>query len=409
VYFGAPRPADEASASALAIDLQSLQADAFAARLDVVQADAWKAAWAAKSRLPGPAIVSFSRNGPRAQWSRRDLLALGACVARAWHRRPALRLACLLPKGVPRLVAEVACAFLGRPLLSLEPGTPPEICEALVAEADCDAVILSSATVRNHPGLFSGNTHWLIDDAIVRAPFWQRLALRCFPGKRPPARTEAWNSVAIQALQLYRSGDASGRWFIMPGAGPGWLSTWLPLLTDATLIAAEPGENTGWLADLVRETRVDTLVASGPQVAAWLERGEALSGLSLRRILTFDFDEPPQTWEEAENRWKVPVLRAWCDPQSGWLLCLEAIDPPRPFSTSSPQCGRKKGSVGRPLPGIALRTASRSDKSSEVEETAPEAAQPLEVYAPAFGIHHWRALPARGHIDSDGFVFLAER
>jgi hypothetical protein len=101
-------------------------------------------------------------------------------------------------------------------------------------------------------------------------------------------------------------------------------------------------------------------------------------------------------------------------------VCPEPIDPALPHfdhSTLGPltgsaadvheplyavhQLGQKPGSVGLPLPGVAIRAIDAAGKP-----LLADAVGELQALVP--GQKDWTSIGHRGHIDRDGFIFLAE-
>ena len=94
-----------------------------------------------------------------------------------------------------------------------------------------------------------------------------------------------------------------------------------------------------------------------------------------------------------------PALPAWTDPTLGPLTASAAdIDFP---AVGVHQPGHKDGSVGIPLPGVALRVVDEGGKP-----LAPPAEGRWEALVP--GRSGWMDLANRGHLDADGFVFVTD-
>lgn len=421
IHYGAPIAAAEADAPRLRLALLELSAKAFFTHQVAERAQAAREALACLSRNPWRRVLTEEIPWGARTWNAALLLSLSSALARCWRRRPSGVIACWVPNGLPRTLAELAAAELDRQLLCIEPGTPLEVARKLLRAAHADVFITTAASLRqlDHEGI--PERRWLLDEDLAECGLVHHAASLLknlsFPSIGLAGRSTAirplgdepylspWWQPAVRIRMLEAAGVARGRWLVMPGAAPGWLSTWLPLLTPASVHHAVPRDKPGWLAKGAKKHRCDTLVASGPQLRAWLEQGEPLAECGLRRIFCLDVQAAPEDLTRAEQTWKIPVLRGWCDPVTGWLLALETEDPPRHHDWQPAQVGRRAGSFGRPMPGVALRVIGVDDALP----CAPGQSGALELYAPTLGVSAWTDTGLTGSIDADGFVFPAVR
>jgi 1-acyl-sn-glycerol-3-phosphate acyltransferase len=401
IHFGSPVPPELATPARIRKELEILSAHAFAKRADVLQGHAGIRASIRALRNPWRTVLVEATAAGSKSWSAGALIALASEWAGVWQTRDSkLAVACLLPPGLARSVVELAFARMDRPLLCLEPGIPVDLARASIRQTGARLLLAGGPSPTLQASL--GDDVEVIPalQPLHEAGSLQRLTsllLANLPGINSllldsvaPGADSPWKVPARRCLQLELSGDATGRWFIMPGAGPGWLPVWLPLLTCAQVVCAAPGPGKGWITELCRRHRLTTVVARGNQIMEWLDAGEDLKGSGLMRIIVLDTDVPAGDLARAAGAWSVPVHRGWCDPLTGCLLSLEAADVP---GGKSSQPGSRAGSRGKPLPGVALR--SRID---------PDGAASIELLAPFEGIRDWVDTGLPGSIDTDGFV-----
>ena len=141
--------------------------------------------------------------------------------------------------------------------------------------------------------------------------------------------------------------------------------------------------------------RRTVVVAYGPPVEApvtafSVRQAVLVSGVMARSALP----RPPQRPEPID-----PSLPHFDDPTLG-PLTASTPDVHEPQYTLH-QIGHKPGTVGHPLPGVAIRAV---DEAGRVQPADSEGS--LQALLP--GRPDWADLDRRGKIDRDGFVTLSE-
>ena len=361
----------------------------------------------------------------------------------------------LLPTSVPALVANLAAALAGRTAVNLNSTLPDTDLARLVERVGARHVVSSRALLERLGRRGPCPPAELLDVAELasrvrpsdrrRALYlWLRpLALRRPPAALPPGATPRTTVAAV----LFSSGSTGepkgvmlshgnvlsnvqsllevlplGPGDVLLGALPlfhsfGYLATlWASLCSGARVLVHPDPRDAGGLAELARGRGVTHLFGTPTFYQAWMRRLEpgdlprlavAISGAERLR---------PELGREFQERFGVPLHEGY-----GATECAPAIAFNLPGAESLPprQRGAQAGTVGRPLPGIAVRIV-------DVETRAPlgdGAEGAIEVRGPNVMLGYlgdpertaevldggWYRTGDVGRFDEDGFLVLTDR
>ncbi len=168
-------------------------------------------------------------------------------------------------------------------------------------------------------------------------------------------------------------------------------SLFLPIFAHTTAVMRSFGQQSASdnIETMIREDSITTVLLS-PALSrqmldedAWHpERRE-----QVRQLLTFQHTEE-ELAGKLTNHTGSPVLRAYSLDSPGVIIAVSMLDPLRASAASLEQNGNIPNSVGRLLPGIAVK----SDEG-------------LEIMSPSLS-EKWHPLPEGARMDEEGFVFL---
>jgi acyl-[acyl-carrier-protein]-phospholipid O-acyltransferase/long-chain-fatty-acid--[acyl-carrier-protein] ligase len=384
VTFGAPLP-PTANAFEVRSRIQELSTEAFVARKEREQPLGVELVRAARRYGRRPLLVDSSRSLgfaealARAAALRRALFGAGAENAEA--------IGILLPAGIEAALANFAIALAGRVAVNLDATPPGEIARAMIATTGVSIVITRLAYLESLGFTATLSNARIVDiDEAVRAapPSWatraaiallpatlttrllgpdsrdvDRIAtvLFSYPPEAPMASRGALLShhnvlANLEALrQVLDVGREDAILGPLPFSNAMSFATalWLPVLSGARVVYADPANGLG---ELCARQRV-TLLAVTPEL---LDRitdrvgreqlaslrfaavgGEALSDESREAFLTEFGIEPAEGYGRPE-----------CAP-------IVSLNVPDVAQGKDRQTGSRRGTTGHPLPGISLR------------------------------------------------------
>jgi len=398
VMIGPPVPPETADTAWARDAFQLLDAEAYAKRPELRSGLAESLA-RALSRHPSRTAVIYRTKNRNTAFSRGTLLALGLALGKRWRRELAHEQAVgvSLPPGFLATVAHLGLAFAGKDAVDLPLDASGELPFSLkkvvgsraLWRGEGSALVDAGATV----GALGRMALLPRRCLIAVAPAWL-CALRYRRSRKhgrpagyarrdargrwsrlvPETRVLLANALQVSEIGLVEPGDVllSAQQLASPEGQV--FSLWLPLLHGAAAVSMPLSLDAAQLTALVESEEI-TLVTGPPELAAMLPAGGAAF---------IGFGALP---DEA----RAPAFRGLALPDPGAIIALNTVDPAVTTDTAEPQPGSREGSVGRLLPGIALRA---------------DEAGALSVWSPALGCDQWSATGLSGRFDDDGFLFV---
>lgn len=392
VAFGQPVPAGEANTESIREAVMAQSVESFVKRRDF-DFNLEKAVIRSLKKKKGRSLfVEYGKSGPR-NWSRAQTLGLATAMARRWMNHPpngSDYVGVMLPPGPMTAVINLGLFLAGKTPVNLPFTIDQEELEKIARSIEplgMKTVITSQTFMPHLIDFWQGDEGSFIDMKSVvsvqaspmglmeklRAklePAWvtcwrldlndrdrhrRAVGLVPIPGESPVILTSIQlhrNAVQVRAADFVRKNDVV---FIEDSlAVPEGLTLgcWTPVLGDGRVVARSfslRGES-DLLEKAVREQEVTLLV--GPR-EFYGKLGNSLGGGSLRYGLLFGpvLQKEIKEWEK---KFEIPLCRAWSC--VGRVVTMSRPDPDDPsIAHHQAQVGRLPSSVGKFLPGIAVR------------------------------------------------------
>lgn len=449
VNFGEPIPHHEATPKTARMALQALSADSLGARpelqttLDIALVRSLK-------RHPGARLM-VEQSKRRHQFKRGQCLALGIALSRHWKRHlPAgsEKVALFLPPGSTPIYINLALLLAGKIPVNLPFNPKPnlDLLSARLDEHGITTIITSRAFFPQLEGLTrsldppyqlldmrgeinaAGQVRIMMERILVRFESTRSLLRRLelnqpiTPGEQnryhdkafgfvPEPRADSPSTLPPTVFLSHHNILANVRQFrsvnllapreiifseaALNTASGVLFSLFLPAFAHTTAVMRSFGNQSDatLIETMLREDSVST-IALNPDLC-----GQILSASpwhpslkeQVRQLLDFF---PPETTPgtELSEQTGSPVLRGYSPETLGTIITASMIDPPLASAMSPEQHGHLPDSLGRLMPGIAIR---QNDQGLEIQSPS----LPGEPLA-------WHPLPDGSRIDDEGFVFL---
>ncbi|MBQ1782029.1 MAG: MFS transporter [Gammaproteobacteria bacterium] len=328
--------------------------------------------------------------------TRRQLWRRAVVLAELLRQQPPGGVAVAL-HGIEAQIALLGCWLAGRAALPCAPGVSGD----LLATAEA-SLWLGPAELPGPAGL----QPLVLPSPRQRASWWARcqahwqsaageqIALWLQQGAEYHALTHA--ELARQSRQIADLLQLAPDAAVLTAAPPlsplaVRMNLLLPLLEPVSAVLAPGRQDPLMLARAIARHGVSQLFGD-VQVLQELVDDERVTRLHLqplRQVVVAG--EVSQTLAE---RWRLrfggELLAGWLDGRDGWL-CLNLADvlDPRYWFV---QLGHRPGSLGQPLPGVALRVGATALEVAEADDD---------------GVLHWRPTLVVGQLDDEGFVWPA--
>lgn len=449
VNFGDPIPYQQATPEAARDALQALSADSLDARPEL-QTRLDTALVRALKKRPG-ATLMVEHGKRRHKFKRGQCLALGIALSRHWKRSlptGSEKIALFLPPGSTPIYINLALLLTGKIPLNLPFNHKPDLdlLSARLDEHGIKTIITSRAFLPQLEELTrsrdpeyqlldmrgevnsAGPVRIMMERILVRFESTRSLLRRLelnqtvdpetknchhdkafgfvpepstdYPPTLPPTIFLSHHNILANVRQFQLVNLLSPRQTIFSettlNTPSGVLfSLFLPALAHTTAVMRSFGSQSDatLIETILREDSVATILLN-PDL-----RGQILSESAwhpslkeqIHQLLDFTpLGKTPST--KLSDHTGSPVLRGYADETLGAAIAVSMVDPPLASAASPEQHGNLPDSVGRLLPGIAVR---RNDTGLEIQSPS----LPGEPNA-------WHPLPKGSRIDGEGFLFL---
>ncbi len=454
IRFGKPIPAGALSAALVRAALYELGAECFEAREDVAEHLGYACLRGLKARLFDPVLVDAFDGGKTLTGGK--LLAASMAVA-SWLRRHVeeRRVGIVLPPGAGAAVANLGAVLADKVPVNLNFTAGMSANESAIRQAGVRAVISASA-VRAKVAQFPWPeaTH---DLRQILADFGKAgLAARLAAAVALPLPALArWLGVprrggASEAALLFTSGSAGdpkgvilshrnlvgnviqvgetlrfSRDDSLLGCLPIFhsfgltVTLWYPLCGGPRVVTYVSPLDAQKLADVVREHGVRLMVSTPTFLRGFLKTVPPEDLKSLAMVVTGAEKLPVDLAEAFEARFRIPLREGYGLTETSPVASVNLIDPPPDDNRLKGQGSHRRGSVGRPVPGIAVRvTDAETGAPVTLFETGVLWFRGANIFEGYLGdpdrtadvLHgRWFRTGDLGRMDEDGFIYIEGR
>jgi acyl-[acyl-carrier-protein]-phospholipid O-acyltransferase/long-chain-fatty-acid--[acyl-carrier-protein] ligase len=390
--IGKPFPAEEHAQTRLR--LLELAEEAFALRPSLRGHLAREVAVGLAAKGGKPALID--RTGARREFSGALLLSLAWIVAQRLRRATgARRVAIVLPPGVAAAVANLACVLVGKIPVNLNFTLGREQVESCLRRAEVDLVITAEAfkvkLAEKFPDFPWGDRVLDIAAELQALPRWQvawRLALvRALPARLVPlfvgAPSRGGDDEAALLFTSGSSGEPKGVVLshrnilanlrqiedadILPSSAvllsslPVFHSfgftvgLWYCLSRDGTLVTLPSPLDTNGAIKAIKEERVTVTVGTPTFLRPYLRRATAEDLKSLEWAVVGAEKLPDDLATGFAEQLQTPMLEGYGITETSPVLAVNVPDKAEDEAPNGIWTGNVRGSVGRPVIGVAVR------------------------------------------------------
>lgn len=446
VSFSEPIPPEAATTPRVRRVMLELGADAFARRSEVRMGLGRALLHQMKARPWETQLVDYAQEGKTV--SRGRLLAASLALAMRWRDAlPGKRIGVVLPPGEAGAVANLALFFAGKIPVNLNPTVGTQAVEHALRTGEITTVLTASPVRRKLTKFpWPAGTRDLADEVKglgrwekIRAFAWawivpypvlkHRLNLPAHGGDDEAALLFTSGSSGLpkgvplshanlmaNAVQI-RDIDLLGKTDRLLSALPLFHSFGLtvglltPLLGRRVLVTVPSPLESDKIAAAGRGGCTTLLLGTPTFLRQWMKRIDAADFPALRLAITGAEKLPVSLAEAFLEKFKAPVLEGYGLTETSPAAAFNLPDPPD-------QAGHRTGSVGRPLPGMAVRlldplTLAEVDGVGVSGIVAFRGANVVRGYlgsVEADKFHDgWFITGDLARFDADGFLFIEGR
>jgi acyl-[acyl-carrier-protein]-phospholipid O-acyltransferase / long-chain-fatty-acid--[acyl-carrier-protein] ligase len=455
VKFGRPIPAGRADGPTVRRALQELGADAFAER-PVLRRHVGREVVRALSRRPGR-VALVDRTSGRRVVKAAQLVAAAAVLARRLRRTvPERRVGIVLPPGAGAAIANLAVLCAGKVPVNLNFTAGRAAVESSLAAAGVRTVLSADALRPRLPDFpwpegtrdlrteiqAEGGTRALLPwlAAVWLLPNQWVASLLGLPrvGDREEAvllftsgSAGAPKGVILSHRNLLANFAQISSMSILPSSATmlgclpifhsfGFTVTLgYPLLRGCRLVTVPSPLDTRALIDAIRDEGVTVLVGAPTFLRPLMKKAVPSDLRSLDLVVSGAEKLPEDLRAGFLKRFHIEILQGYGLTETSPVSNVNQPDPPMTTPTADPQRGKKAGTVGRLLPGMAARVV-HPDTGEELPsgETGILCLRGANLFshylddaeATALAVREgWFVTRDLGRIDDEGFVIVEGR
>jgi acyl-[acyl-carrier-protein]-phospholipid O-acyltransferase / long-chain-fatty-acid--[acyl-carrier-protein] ligase len=391
VAFGPTIPADQAGAETGRRALLDLGADAFAQR-ELPRGHLGREVVHALAKQPGR-VALVDRTTERRELSAGKLLAAAATLSRRLRATVGdRRVGIVLPPGAGAVIANLAVVFAGKVPVNLNftagrasmtaslrvagirTVLTAEAMRARLADFPWPERVLDLPTELAAAGGKRAVLGWLVAAWILPGSWLAGLiGLPCEGGDQEAALLFTSGSggeprgVVLTHRNLLANCTQFGMLSVLPkscvllGCLPifhsfGFTVTlWYPLLRGSRLVTVPSPLETRRLIDAIRDERITAFVGAPTFLRPFLKKAQPEELRSLRIVVTGAEKLPGELYRDFREKFGIEIIEGYGLTEASPVTNVNQFDPPVATATAQPQLGRKTGTVGRLLPGLAAR------------------------------------------------------
>ncbi len=328
---------------------------------------------------------------PKPSLTNLELLALSGRLAARWRALPDRRVGVILPPGLAGTAANLSLLLAGKVPVNLNPTLSAEAAKACLRQAGLTTILTATAIREKLTGFPWTGQVISLDSVAARL---SRRELVCAAAQFLLLPRAYWTSrlplsgagADSEAALLFTSGSsghpkgvplthanllANGRQitetsFLRPhdrllSALPLFhsfgftMGLVFPLLAGRPIVTAPSPLDSERLTAAARLGRPTILLSTPTFLRGYLKRVPRDAFGTLRLAVTGAERLPAETADAFRERFGCEVLEGYGLTEAAPAVSFNLPDPARGPGASSPQAGHRTGSVGRLLPGLALR------------------------------------------------------
>ncbi|MCB1087999.1 MAG: AMP-binding protein, partial [Verrucomicrobiae bacterium] len=199
------------------------------------------------------------------------------------------------------------------------------------------------------------------------------------------------------------------------------VTLWYPIIEGLSLVTYPSPLETGKLAELVETHRISLLLATPTFLRGYLKKAKPEQLASTKLVITGAEKLPAKVAETFETKFGKPVLEGYGLTETSPVTNVNLPDPesPVPGERRPVIASRRSGSVGHPIPGVAVRiTDPNTDEPMSLHHSGMIWLRGANIFEGYLGQpektsevirHGWFRTGDIGRIDEDGFLYIEGR
>ena len=408
------------------------------------------------ARRPGK-LEFVDRTAGRKPLSAGELLAAAAALSRHLRRTVAARrIGVVLPPGAGATIVNLAAVCAGKVPVNLNFTAGRAALESSLRVAEIDTVITASAMQAKLPNFpWPGRTLDL------------QTEMKALGGKRAllPWLVAAWvlpNQWIASLLQLPKYGDREEAGLIFTSGSAGepkgvvlshrnilancWqvaslsilpesaimlaclpmfhsfgftVTLWYPMLRGCRVVSVPSPLETGKIVEAIREEKVSVFVGAPTFLRPVIRKATSADLRTLEVVVSGAEKLPMDLYETYLEKFQIEIMQGYGLTETSPVSNVNQPDPAIPTPTAERQAGRRRGTVGRMMPGMTARILNPDTKEEQpVGEAGIVAFRGDNIFSgylhdaakTATAFHHgWFVTGDLGRFDEDGFLVIEGR
>ena len=199
------------------------------------------------------------------------------------------------------------------------------------------------------------------------------------------------------------------------------VTLWYPIIEGLTLVTYPSPLDTGKLAELIETHRISLIIATPTFLRGYLRKAKPEQFASAKLVVTGAEKLPVNLAEAFANRFGKPVLEGYGLTETSPVSNVNLPDPePDNDDDHRPVIpNRRAGSVGQPIPGVAIRiTDPDTDEPRSLLQSGMIWLRGANIFEGYLGQpekteevirHGWFRTGDIGRVDEDGFLYIEGR